>query len=153
MLRNITEEAAKPWKQYSEMEEAPHQSIHPSRHTCASARRVIVKVGTAVVMRSQDSRLAVGRLGALVEQLEALVRSGRQVILVTSGAKAVGLQKMRFQRVRKLWSYKYIFLIIHIQQNRVDLTDITAKNASPLYSFLQTTFFRNFIAEVHESHS
>ncbi len=32
--------------------------------------------------RGKDHRLALGRLGALVEQLEALVRSGRQMILV-----------------------------------------------------------------------
>jgi len=37
------------------------------------------------VTRGQDSRLALGRLGALVEQLETLVRGGREVILVTSG--------------------------------------------------------------------
>ena len=40
------------------------------------------QVGTAVVTRGKDHRLALGRLGALVEQLEALVRSGRQMILV-----------------------------------------------------------------------
>ncbi len=34
--------------------------------------------------RGQDSRLALGRLGALVEQLETLVRGGREIILVTS---------------------------------------------------------------------
>ena len=36
--------------------------------------------------RGKDSRLALGRLGSLVEQLETLVRGGKQVILVTSGA-------------------------------------------------------------------
>ena len=40
-----------------------------------------VQVGTAVVTR-QDKRLAVGRLGALVEQIEALVSKDLQVILV-----------------------------------------------------------------------
>jgi delta-1-pyrroline-5-carboxylate synthetase len=39
------------------------------------------QVGTAVVTR-QDKRLAVGRLGALVEQIEALVSKDLQVILV-----------------------------------------------------------------------
>ena len=42
-----------------------------------------VQVGTAVVTR-QDKRLAVGRLGALVEQIEALVSKDLQVILVSS---------------------------------------------------------------------
>ena len=44
-----------------------------------------LQIGTACVTRGQDSRLALGRLGALVEQLETLVRGGREVILVTSG--------------------------------------------------------------------
>ena len=51
-----------------------------------------LQVGTAVVTRHTDNRLALGRLGSLVEQLHALVRSGRQVILVTSGAVCVGRQ-------------------------------------------------------------
>ena len=52
-----------------------------------------------MVTRGKDHRLALGRLGALVEQLEALVRSGRQVILVTSGGVGVGRQKLMQQRV------------------------------------------------------
>ena len=52
-----------------------------------------------MVTRGRDHRLALGRLGALVEQLEALVRSGRQVILVTSGGVSVGRQKLRQQQV------------------------------------------------------
>lgn len=52
-----------------------------------------------MVTRGKDHRLALGRLGGLVEQLEALVRSGRQVILVTSGGVSVGRQKLRQQQV------------------------------------------------------
>ena len=62
-------------------------------------RLALMQVGTAVVTRGKDHRLALGRLGALVEQLEALVRSGRQVILVTSGGVGVGRQKLMQQRV------------------------------------------------------
>ena len=69
----------------------PHAHMH--------SRRRRVQVGTSVVTRNQDQRLAIGRLGALVESLETIVRSGRQVILVTSGATAVGRQKLRFQQV------------------------------------------------------
>lgn len=58
-----------------------------------------IQVGTAVVTRTKDQRLALGRLGALVEQLEALLRSGRQVILVTSGSVSVGRQKLKQQKV------------------------------------------------------
>lgn len=33
--------------------------------------------------------MALGRLGALVEQLETLVRGGREIILVTSGIQHI----------------------------------------------------------------
>lgn len=72
---------------------------HPSREAVSKARRVVIKVGSAVVTRSTDSRLALGRLGALVEQIESLVRSGRQCILVTSGGVCVGRQRLRHQQV------------------------------------------------------
>ena len=52
-----------------------------------------------MVTRGTDNRLALGRLGALVEQLEALVRSGRQCILITSGSVSVGRSKLRQQQV------------------------------------------------------
>lgn len=74
-------------------------SAEPSRRAVSEAKRVVVKVGSAVVTRSTDYRLALGRLGALVEQLEALVRSGRQCILVTSGGVCVGKQRLRHQQV------------------------------------------------------
>ena len=60
---------------------------------------VVLQVGTAVVTRGKDQRLALGRLGALVEQLEALVRSGRQMILVSSGSVSVGRQKLRQSQI------------------------------------------------------
>lgn len=62
-----------------------------------------------MVTRHTDNRLALGRLGSLVEQLHALVRSGRQVILVTSGAVCVGRQVGRqasvVRRPRWLWGF------------------------------------------------
>lgn len=65
----------------------------------ANCARHVLQVGTSVVTRDKDQRLALGRLGQLVESLEHLVRTGKQVILVTSGATAVGRQKLRFQQV------------------------------------------------------
>jgi glutamate 5-kinase len=58
----------------------------------------ISQVGTAVVTRS-DGKLALGRLGALCEQVKELMSVGIEVILVTSGAVGVGRQKLRHQRL------------------------------------------------------
>jgi glutamate 5-kinase len=67
------------------------------REPLVRARRVVVKVGTGVVARD-DGRLALGRMGALVEQVRALQEGGRQVILVSSGAVGLGAERLRFDR-------------------------------------------------------
>ncbi|KAF8402980.1 hypothetical protein HHK36_011073 [Tetracentron sinense] len=61
-------------------------------------KRVVVKVGTAVVTRA-DGRIALGRLGALCEQLKELNSRGFEVILVTSGAVGVGRQRLRYRKL------------------------------------------------------
>ncbi|KAJ3704156.1 hypothetical protein LUZ61_007861 [Rhynchospora tenuis] len=69
-----------------------------SRVFVKDVKRVIVKVGTAVVTRP-DGRLAVGRLGALFEQLQELNSQGYEVILVSSGAVGVGRQRLRYRKL------------------------------------------------------
>ena len=58
------------------------------------ARRVVIKVGTPVVTHV-DGNLALGRIGALVEQVARLRQEGRDVCLVTSGAISTGSLRMR----------------------------------------------------------
>ncbi|KAK9742417.1 hypothetical protein RND81_03G171300 [Saponaria officinalis] len=72
--------------------------MDPSRVFVKDVKRVVVKVGTAVVTRG-DGRLAVGRLGALCEQLKELNTNGHEVILVTSGAVSAGRQRLRFRKM------------------------------------------------------
>ncbi|XP_061353720.1 delta-1-pyrroline-5-carboxylate synthase-like isoform X3 [Gastrolobium bilobum] len=66
--------------------------MDPTRAFVKSVKRVIVKVGTAVVTRS-DGRLALGM------QLKELNTQGYEVILVTSGAVGVGRQRLRYRRL------------------------------------------------------
>ncbi|KAI4366488.1 hypothetical protein MLD38_022360 [Melastoma candidum] len=61
-------------------------------------KRLVVKVGTAVVTRA-DGRLAPGRLGALCEQIQELNSQGYEVIVVTSGAVGVGRQRLRYRKL------------------------------------------------------
>ncbi|KAF3336420.1 delta-1-pyrroline-5-carboxylate synthase-like protein [Carex littledalei] len=69
-----------------------------SRAFVKDVKRLIVKIGTAVVTRS-DGRLAVGRLGSLFEQLQELNTQGYEVILVSSGAVGVGRQRLRYRKL------------------------------------------------------
>ncbi|KAG6665830.1 hypothetical protein CIPAW_02G187200 [Carya illinoinensis] len=69
-----------------------------SRTFVKDVKRLVVKVGTAVVTRA-DGRLALGRLGALCEQIKTLNSQGYEVIVVSSGAVGLGRQRLRFRRL------------------------------------------------------
>lgn len=73
-------------------------SVDSTRAFVRDVKRIVVKVGTAVVTRS-DGRLALGRLGALCEQIQELNSQGYEVILVTSGAVGAGRQRLRYRRL------------------------------------------------------
>ncbi|KAK6244946.1 hypothetical protein QUC31_011355 [Theobroma cacao] len=72
--------------------------MDPSRAFVTNVKRLIVKVGTAVVTRA-DGRLALGRLGALCEQLKELNSQGYEIVLVTSGAVGLGRQRLRYRKL------------------------------------------------------
>jgi len=56
----------------------------------ATARRVVVKVGSALLVDQQTGRLNRAWLETLIEDLRRLRRRGQQVLLVSSGAVALG---------------------------------------------------------------
>ncbi|XP_073009048.1 delta-1-pyrroline-5-carboxylate synthase 1-like [Typha latifolia] len=73
-------------------------AMDPTRAFVKDVKRIVIKVGTAVVTRT-EGRLALGRLGALCEQVKELNSRGLEVILVTSGAVGVGRQRLRYRRL------------------------------------------------------
>jgi glutamate 5-kinase len=64
--------------------------VEDSRHDLASARRLVVKIGSALLV--DEARGAIRRdwLDALTDDVAALMRRGTEVLLVSSGAIAVG---------------------------------------------------------------
>ncbi|KAH9672518.1 Delta-1-pyrroline-5-carboxylate synthase 1 [Citrus sinensis] len=93
-----------------------------------------LKVGTAVVTRS-DGRLALGRLGALLEQLKELNSQGFEIILVSSGAVGVGRQRLRY---RKLVNSSLADL--QKPQNELDGKACAAVGQSSLMALYDTLF-------------
>jgi len=66
------------------------------KHVC-KARRVVVKVGTNV-LAAPGGHLDDARVRAVAEQMAWLVRSGRQVVLVSSGAIGCGMAELGLER-------------------------------------------------------
>ncbi len=63
----------------------------------ARARRVVVKLGTAVLTH-EDGRVALSRLYSFIEAIATLVGEGREVLLVTSGAVGLGADRLGIVR-------------------------------------------------------
>ncbi|TMW55610.1 hypothetical protein Poli38472_010492 [Pythium oligandrum] len=59
------------------------------RRELKRARTILVKIGTETV-HSEDGLLAMGKIGAIVEQIAALHMQGRNVIVISSGSVAIG---------------------------------------------------------------
>jgi glutamate 5-kinase len=67
-----------------------------ARQQVAGARRIVIKMGTNVIMRD-DGAPAVGLLYSIVESIVNVLRGGRQVLIVSSGAIGLGAKSLRLE--------------------------------------------------------
>jgi glutamate 5-kinase len=79
-------------RQATQSAKVSRPSLAP-RERVAAARRIVVKVGTNVVMRD-DGSASVGVLYGIAESLANLRRLGREVLVVSSGAVGLGAQRL-----------------------------------------------------------
>ncbi len=63
----------------------------------ARCRRIVIKLGTNVIMRD-DGRIALGRFYGIAESVARLRHEGREVLLVSSGAIAFGMDRLGLKR-------------------------------------------------------
>lgn len=68
----------------------PSDTAARRRDILQKTQTIVVKVGTNV-LSTEDDRLDEGRIAALAEQLWTICKSGRKVILVSSGAIGAGM--------------------------------------------------------------
>lgn len=63
------------------------------REEFVKAKRIVVKLGTNVI-RNENGEVALSRIYSYIEDIAKLVKSGHEVILVTSGAVGLGKKKL-----------------------------------------------------------
>ena len=71
-----------------------------NREDLVNAQRVVIKAGTGVVS-TPDGYPSLTRMAAIVEHASDLVKQGKEVIVVTSGAVGVGKQILKKQAILK----------------------------------------------------
>ena len=71
-----------------------HKFAHYLNNTVAQYNRIIVKIGSNVLTRT-DGTLDITRMSALVDQVALLHKRGMEIIVVSSGAVASGRSEMR----------------------------------------------------------
>lgn len=68
------------------------------QEVAAMADTVVVKVGSRVLTRAEDGLLNLERIERLAAELAAIAKSGRKVVLVSSGAVAAGMGQLGLNR-------------------------------------------------------
>ena len=66
------------------------------REDFINAKRIVIKLGTNVI-RNEDGEVAISRIYSFIEDMAKLVRKGKEVILVTSGAVGLGKKKLNLE--------------------------------------------------------
>jgi glutamate 5-kinase len=67
-----------------------------NRKEFINAKRIVIKLGTNI-LRNEEGEVALSRIYSFIEDISKLVKSGKEVIVVTSGAVGLGKKKLNLE--------------------------------------------------------
>jgi len=76
------------------MRSSSHASSDANLTLLTLARRVVIKVGSTLLVDEQDGRLKAEWLASLLDDVQGLVRRGQSPLIVSSGAIALGRRRL-----------------------------------------------------------
>jgi len=66
------------------------------REEFINAKRIVIKLGTNI-LRNEEGEVALSRIYSFIEDISKLVKAGKEVIIVTSGAVGLGKKKLNLE--------------------------------------------------------
>lgn len=67
-----------------------------NRKEFINAKRIVIKLGTNI-LRNEEGEVALSRIYSFIEDISKLIKSGKEVIVVTSGAVGLGKKKLNLE--------------------------------------------------------
>lgn len=67
-----------------------------NRKEFINAKRIVIKLGTNI-LRNEEGEVALSRIYSFIEDISKLVKAGKEVIVVTSGAVGLGKKKLNLE--------------------------------------------------------
>eukprot|EP01119_Soliformovum_irregulare_P016805 TRINITY_DN4913_c0_g1_i1.p1 TRINITY_DN4913_c0_g1~~TRINITY_DN4913_c0_g1_i1.p1 ORF type:complete len:722 (+),score=230.78 TRINITY_DN4913_c0_g1_i1:128-2293(+) len=104
--------------------------METTRATLKNSKRIVIKIGSAIIAREDQNGISLSRIGSIVEQIFEIKQRGMQVIIVSSGAVAIGRHKLtEFKKMNGV-----------SKQVDIDKRSCAAAGQSGLMSLYETMF-------------